>query len=256
MIERFLNEVFLAENPHSDDIYERKTVTLRLMMNSLIPYNKTFEKRGEIAFILWCADHNVRSVREIKVPECILYTLKHEYRDNVAKNIAYILPYHQERIKYLKKDGHNIVGYCRKFIVNKDRNVRTRLMQRMVDTLFERSLVEKVFVSPCVSTFGSIATRDRGFYERMEDPAHVADLLAYIFATEKVYLVVFDLASLTTDKDDLLNFVGANKNLQGIIVDNIPAKNEYHFFTRYQLLNDPNALNDFERNLAPIKRSK
>ncbi|RCH81026.1 hypothetical protein CU097_002665 [Rhizopus azygosporus] len=240
MIERFLNEVFLAESPYSDDIYERKTVTLRLMMNSLIPYNKTFEKRSEIAFILWCADHNVRSVREIKVPECILYTLKHEYRDNVAKNIAYILPYHQERIKYLKKEGHKIVG----------------LMQRMVNALFERSLVEKVFVSPCVSTFGSIATRDRGFYERMEDPAHVADLLAYISATEKVYLVVFDLASLTTDKDDLLNFVGENKNLQGIIVDNIPAKNEYHFFTRYQLLNDPNALNDFERNLAPIKRSK
>ncbi|CEG76907.1 hypothetical protein RMATCC62417_11735 [Rhizopus microsporus] len=133
-------------------------------------------------------------------------------------------------------------------------------MQRMVDRLFERSLVEKVFVSPCVSTFGSIATRDIGFYERMEDPTYIAgdikDLLAYISATEKVYLVVFDLASLTTDKDDLLNFVGTNKNLQGIIVDNIPAKNEYHFFTRHQLLNDPNALNGFERNLAPIKRSK
>ncbi|CEI94271.1 hypothetical protein RMCBS344292_08485 [Rhizopus microsporus] len=65
----------------------------------------------------------------------------------------------------------------------------------------------------------------------MEDSAHVVDdmkdLLAYISATEKVYLV----ASLTTDKDDLLNFVGTNKNLQGIIVDNIPAKNEYHFFS-------------------------
>lgn len=99
--------------------------------------------------------------------------LLNSFIDNVAKNIAYILPYHQERIKYLK-DGHKIVGYCRKFIVNKNRDVRTRLMQRMVDRLFERSLVEKVFVSPCVSTFGSIATRDRGFYERMEDPAHVA----------------------------------------------------------------------------------
>ncbi|CAO3692976.1 hypothetical protein G6F70_002073 [Rhizopus microsporus] len=65
----------------------------------------------------------------------------------------------------------------------------------------------------------------------MEDSAHVVDdmkdLLAYISAAEKVYLV----ASLTTDKDDLLNFVGTNKNLQGIIVDNIPAKNEYHFFS-------------------------
>lgn len=70
--------------------------------------------------------------------------------DNVAKSIAYVLPCHQERIKYLKEDGHKIVVYCRKFIVNKDRNVRTRLMQRMVDRLFERSLVEKVFVSPCV----------------------------------------------------------------------------------------------------------
>ena len=80
MVERFLNEVFLAENPHSDDMYKRRTVTLRRMMNSLTPYYRTFEKRDEIAFILWCADHNVRSVREIKVPECILYTLKHEYR--------------------------------------------------------------------------------------------------------------------------------------------------------------------------------
>ncbi|ORE05667.1 hypothetical protein BCV72DRAFT_293036 [Rhizopus microsporus var. microsporus] len=125
-------------------------------------------------------------------------------------------------------------------------------MQRMVDRLFERSLVEKVFISPCVSTFGSIATRDTGFYEQMKDPTHVAGdmkgLLVYISATEKMYLVVFDLASLTTDKDDLLNY-----NLQGIIVDNIPAKNEYRFFTRHQLLNDPNALNDFERISFPSK---
>lgn len=52
------------------------------------------------------------------------------------------------------------MGYARKSIGNEDEDIRIRLLQNMVDRLMERSLVSKVFVSPCSSVSEPISKRD------------------------------------------------------------------------------------------------
>lgn len=68
--------------------------------------------------------------------------------DNIASNIANVLPQHQAKISSLIKDGLTIVGYCRQSDLAKEDNY-INLLQRMVDNHYRRPLVDRVFVSPC-----------------------------------------------------------------------------------------------------------
>lgn len=67
---------------------------------------------------------------------------------SVAKNVVEVLPGHRLKINELKKDGYQIIDYCRKS-VGETAN-RVSCLQRMVDILYKKSLVDKVFVSPLV----------------------------------------------------------------------------------------------------------
>lgn len=69
-----------------------------------------------------------------------------------------VIPKHHSLIKQLKTDGHMIIGYCRKSTTPSAN--RVILLQRMVDILFKRSLVDKVFVSPCSSAKQAFPKRD------------------------------------------------------------------------------------------------
>lgn len=79
--------------------------------------------------------------------------------DNVASNIQTILPQHKAQISNLKEDGLSIVGYCRKSNLDKQDNV-INLLQHMVDNHYQRSLVDKVFVSPCSNASSPFSERD------------------------------------------------------------------------------------------------
>lgn len=79
--------------------------------------------------------------------------------DNVASNIENILPQHKAQIRSLKEDGLSIVGYCRKSDLAKQDNLIS-LLQRMVDNHYQRSLVDKVFVSPCSNASSPFSERD------------------------------------------------------------------------------------------------
>jgi hypothetical protein len=76
---------------------------------------------------------------------------------DLAKNIVDIIPRHHVYINQLKNNGYHIVGYCRKSKTPSSN--RATLLQRMVDILCQRSLVEKVFVSPYSNV-------KEGFYKR------------------------------------------------------------------------------------------
>lgn len=79
--------------------------------------------------------------------------------DNIASNIANILPQHQAQISSLKKDGLTVVGYCHKSDLAKEGNF-INLLQRMVDNHYQRSLVDRVFVSPCSNAQSPFSERD------------------------------------------------------------------------------------------------
>lgn len=57
-------------------------------------------------------------------------------------------------------ENHTIIGYCRKSPTEDDDETRTRLLNQMVEKLKGRSLVDRVYVSPCSSADEQMRMRD------------------------------------------------------------------------------------------------
>lgn len=77
------------------------------------------------------------------------------FQDNVAKSIISYIPEYQSHIRNLKEEGYCIIGYARKSKGKEEEEVSLRLLQKMVDSLKNRSLVDQVFTSICSSAFVS-----------------------------------------------------------------------------------------------------
>ena len=76
----------------------------------------------------------------------------------MIKDIVEVLPKHQQIINEMKKEGYQVIGYCRKSFGNTEN--RVLCLQRMIDVLYKRSLVDKVFVSPLSSAKQIFLKRD------------------------------------------------------------------------------------------------
>ncbi|KAG0756018.1 hypothetical protein G6F16_003063 [Rhizopus arrhizus] len=133
-------------------------------------YTNKFDEKSLLSFTTWCNKHKLDFLSV--EPECKalkgqnqkirfrhLNVLDEKYHDNVASNIENILPQHKAQIRSLKEDGLSIVGYCRKSDLAKQDNLIS-LLQRMVDNHYQRSLVDKVFVSPCSNASSPFSERD------------------------------------------------------------------------------------------------
>lgn len=79
---------------------------------------------------------------------------------NVLQNILQYNEKYQGYLKEQKKLGVEIVGYVRKSPCGKDEDNRTRLIQKMVHNLRNRSVVDKVFVSKSSAASQPFDTRD------------------------------------------------------------------------------------------------
>ena len=82
------------------------------------------------------------------------------------------MPRYQGYIENLQKEGYQVVGYARKSVGNEDDDTRMRLLQTMVDRLAKRSLVNRIFVSPCSSLSEKLSMRDLkepGIINRIEN---------------------------------------------------------------------------------------
>ncbi|KAG1167377.1 hypothetical protein G6F36_012568 [Rhizopus arrhizus] len=137
---------------------------------------------------------------------------------NIASNIQSILPQHKAQINNLKEDGLSIVGYCRKSDLDKQDNI-VNLLQRMVDNHYQRSLVDKVFVSPCSNASSPFSERDLS--DQCEVFSHLKsvhgdtqDMLKYISNDDNICIVSFDFAGLSTNISDLKEFVRNHENLR------------------------------------------
>jgi hypothetical protein len=82
------------------------------------------------------------------------------FQDNVTKSIISYIPEYQSHIRNLKEEGYCIIGYARKSKGKEEEEVRLRLLQKMVDSLKNRSLVDQVFTSICSSASSLISSRD------------------------------------------------------------------------------------------------
>ncbi|KAI8882215.1 hypothetical protein K501DRAFT_187250, partial [Backusella circina FSU 941] len=82
------------------------------------------------------------------------------------------------------------------------------------------------------------------------------DLLAYIRTRDKICIVVIDFAGLTTNSEDLEQFLRNNPNIVKLIVDKLPHTNSIHVYNSDELLNDQNKLQEFKcRNNTLFQRS-
>lgn len=123
------------------------------------------------------------------------------------------------------------MGYARKSPTNESDEARSRLLTQMVHLLRKRSLADKVFVSAISNANEQMARRDivkssvtKGIKEVDGDTQGkinainkgkmltamgflVIDLLEYLKNATKVCLVAIDYAGLSTNVEDLNNFI-------------------------------------------------
>lgn len=74
--------------------------------------------------------------------------------------MLHYLPHYQLFVQNLKKERYTIVGYARKSRTTENDESRIRLLQQMARRLKERSLVDKIFVSPRANTNELMVERD------------------------------------------------------------------------------------------------
>ncbi|KAF7722064.1 hypothetical protein EC973_003746 [Apophysomyces ossiformis] len=131
-------------------------------------YTDLFDKKSAIAFGKWCANkvdfiaaHSKRRHGDSgKVSVRSLFVAKEQYIDDIAKKVLDYLPHYQLFVQNLKDEGYNIVGYARKSRKNENDESRIRLLQQMAMRLKERSLVDKIFVSPRANANELMVERD------------------------------------------------------------------------------------------------
>ncbi|ORX52439.1 hypothetical protein DM01DRAFT_1323617 [Hesseltinella vesiculosa] len=271
MIITFLNEAFLACSPHNDEVYSLECMTTNEILAVVSRYTSLFDDKSSNSFLQWCLRRKIKFTKATvsrkrakgqkeKIGFRNVYAMKRELIDNVAESIATYLPRYQEYIGNLHKEGFQVIGYARKSIGKEDEDTRIRLLQNMVERLAKRSLVKKVFVSPSSSASEKISARDTnevGIARRLKNvDGNTQDLISFIAATENVCLVVLDFAGITTDAEDLRSFVQDNSNLKMIVIDQLPFQHEVKLFQRNQLLNDPQALENFICRKSCVQRSK
>lgn len=126
--------------------------------------------------------------------------------DSVAKNVVEVLPRHQLKINEMKKDGYQIIGYCRKSVGETEN--RVSCLQRMVDILYKRSLVDKVFVSPLSSTKQQFRKHDLGDKNEILSKLNnihgcTIEFLEFLRNNAKICVIAVNYAGLTTNVTDL-----------------------------------------------------
>ncbi|KAI7856102.1 hypothetical protein BDC45DRAFT_504321 [Circinella umbellata] len=130
----------------------------------------------------------------------------------------------------------------------------------MVKRLKERSLVDKVYVSPSVNAIEPMVERDliknEDILKQLNVDGDAQDLLNYINQNKSICLVILGYAGLSTNYEDLENFLSNNKNICKIIVDHLPFDNTIKIHDRCELLENPKKLEVFNCRTRTYQRSK
>lgn len=124
----------------------------------------------------------------------------------MVKDIVEVLPKHQQIINEMKKEGYQVIGYCRKS-VGKAEN-RISCLQRMIDILYKRSLMDKVFVSPLSTAKQIFSKRDVKDVNQILSQLNnthgsTIDFLEFLNSNPKICVISIDYVGFTTNQTDL-----------------------------------------------------
>ncbi|KAI9270833.1 hypothetical protein BY458DRAFT_509901 [Sporodiniella umbellata] len=216
----FVNYTFRPKEEYvSDPRYQLLSVYDKDILSVIWKYSHIFDKKTPLGFSQWLNLQNAdltstepeRKVqktkgKEMKLRSRQLYVLDDKYYDFVVNDIVEVLPNHHKTINDLKKEGYCIVGYCRKSLGNTEN--RVLCLQRMVDVLHKRSLVDKVFVSPFSNAKQPFSKRDeKDVKEILSQLTNIdgrtEDFLKFLNQNSKICVVSVDYAGFTTNCSDL-----------------------------------------------------
>ncbi|KAG1041456.1 hypothetical protein G6F43_012094 [Rhizopus delemar] len=153
-------------------LYKEQKLTMSEVMANVSCFTSFFEKKSALSFAKWCYKRKLaltesKESRKVvkgnsgsKLKFYTLYVLEKELMNSVCSSIINYLPAYKAHIIKLKDDGFQVIGYARKSPGEESEEVRIRLLQTMVDRLYERSLVDEVFVSPCSKASDPMKARD------------------------------------------------------------------------------------------------
>ncbi|GAA5817681.1 hypothetical protein MFLAVUS_011232 [Mucor flavus] len=244
---RFLNEIYLPLDPCNPEIYDAKDVAMKDVLTLLWNYTDRFDSRTLSSFTSWCTKSkfpfmSINSARKAnsdsateRIRYRVLYVVKDEFikfrslkliLDNIAKSIKEDVPKFQEFVKKLKSENYEIIGYARKSHGKEDKETRVRLLQAMVDNMLERTLVNKIYISPTSHADEPFSSRDincdtnmlrelknvngntQGNTEELSFYIHI--LFHTLALLKKICLVGVDFAGITTNCADLERLLRQN----------------------------------------------
>ncbi|KAI8980861.1 hypothetical protein BDB01DRAFT_188594 [Pilobolus umbonatus] len=216
----FINYLFRPKEEYiSDPRYRLISVYDKDILSIVWKYSHKFDQKTPLGFSKWLNSQKVdltlteperKSIKikekEIKLRSRQLYVLEDEYHDSVVKDIVEVLPKHQQVIKEIKKEGYQVIGYCRKSAG--DTKNRVSSLQRMVDIMYKRSLVDKVFVSPLSSAKQKFSKRDLKDVNQILSQLNnihgsTVDFLEFLKNNPRICIISIDYAGFTTDCTEL-----------------------------------------------------
>ncbi|KAG2233965.1 hypothetical protein INT48_006457 [Thamnidium elegans] len=241
---KFINEVYSIE-PVFDDMYTLRTVSLSDVFGKVLQYSTYFNRKTLNAFSSFCGKNKLifmtdglsQKRSKDKVGSYIrywdLYVLQDKYQVNVLNNILEYNEKYEGFLKTQKELGLEIIGYARKSFSDKNEENSTKLLRMMVEKLRSQSLVDKVFVS-------KTSAANQPFHKRDINQDNIEGTDG---CTTEVILVVLDYAGLTTNVEDLKEFL------------RLPITYEVEIYETEMLLQDQNAIKKFDCRTRPIQRS-
>ncbi|KAG2201034.1 hypothetical protein INT47_006578 [Mucor saturninus] len=181
--------------------------------------------------------------------------------DDIANGTREDIPEFRQYVNKFKSCGYEVIGYVRKSHDNEDKDTRIRLLQSMIDKLFERLLVDKIYVSPMSHAGESFSSRDVKYDKTVLRKLNKAegttqDLLSYVNIAKKICLVGVDFGGITTNCDDLRNLLSQNKSIKKIVIDRSPFGKSINIYDRDQMLDGSQDISEFNCRKGPAQRSK
>ncbi|KAL1929732.1 hypothetical protein VTP01DRAFT_1870 [Rhizomucor pusillus] len=263
---QFLNEAYFVDDPLNDKVYSFRSVGMQEIFNNLTCFTNVFNNRSLLSFTKWCSTHrlpfmNAIETRKLNIRKRDLYVMREGYQKNLARAITQYLMNYQYSIRALKSENYEIVGYARKSPGNENAQTRTRLLQKMIRILEDRSLATKIFVSPSCISSEPFNSRDNSLDKTaMTGLKNVAgntqDLLHYAQATKtNICLAAIDFAGLTTNVEDLKKLLSTNNRIKKVAVDTFSSTNELFIFDSDNLIRDSNLIQKFQNRKSAIRRS-
>ncbi|KAG2201332.1 hypothetical protein INT47_001420, partial [Mucor saturninus] len=183
-----------------------------------------------------------------------LHVIRPELRDFLWNDISNV----KEFRKSVRESRHKTatIGYVRKSKTTEKKEAVEKSINLQVAKMKKKLLCEDVFASCRANADDKIDDRDiksTMIYKVSHVHGDCQDMLDYITMSNRtVRLVVIDYAGLSTNPDDLKEFVRKHKQLKEIAID---EGQKMAVFSRHELLKDEKLLQKFNCRIGSVKRS-